>query len=152
MRAATVRPPIELYPNEPAEGADAEGDVAGEVFHECEGEAGEEMAAPRRLPNPIQPRQEEREEHELAGHAVFRDWCRHCMRGRCKEWAHRSGGGSTGSDDNADIPVLHFDYCYLCQRGNSQSEKDAAERAGSSPVLVMWDARSKGLFGFLLPA
>ena len=73
------------------------------------------------------------------------------MRGRCKEWAHR-GGGSTGSDDKGEFPILHFDYCYLCQKGNSPSEKENAERAGSSPVLVMWDARSKGLFGFLLPA
>ena len=83
---------MQLYPNEvdanvnsdlPHGQAEAGGDeVPGED------EAGEEQRAPHVLKSPAEPSTQEREEHRLGGHAVFRAWCRHCVRGRGRTWGH----------------------------------------------------------------
>ena len=39
-----------------------------------------------KLANPVEPSQAEKEEHEMT-HLPFRNWCRHCVRGRGKEAA-----------------------------------------------------------------
>ena len=46
------------------------------------------------------------EEHNLT-HLPYRNWCRHCVRGRGKESAHKAGTG-----DGGDVPELHLDYCF----------------------------------------
>ena len=56
---------MQLYPNESSENV-PEGDDqhGGDQFQDCnEGEAAEEMSAPRKLPDPVQPNREERMEH-----------------------------------------------------------------------------------------
>ena len=63
---------MQLYPNESSENV-PEGDNqhGGDQFQDCdEGEAAEEMSAPRKLPDPVQPSREERMEHDISGHAV----------------------------------------------------------------------------------
>lgn len=37
---------------------------------------------------PREPSKEERDEHCLT-HLPYRSWCRHCVRGRGREWPHR---------------------------------------------------------------
>ena len=124
---------MQLYPNESSENV-PEGDnqYGGDQFQDCdEGEAAEEMSASRKLPDPVQPSREERMEHDISGHAVFRSLCKHCLRGRCKEWPHSRGDHS---EDREDIPILSWDYCYLCKVGNSAEEQAQAETEGSNPV------------------
>jgi hypothetical protein len=56
-----------------------------------------------KLNDPKEPSAEERRIHEMT-HLPFRSWCRHCVRGRGKEAAHRTqpkGGGY--------LHELHFD-------------------------------------------
>ena len=125
----------------------------------------------RRAPTPEDPTASEVEAHQLAGHAVFRSWCRHCVRGRGREAAHSSTSRPEGA-----LPILSWDYCYLHSKkqvgGQAASpgaeESTAAEdgpgahsapgaASGSgtiseSPVLVMWDSKGKGLHARLVPA
>ena len=112
-------------------------------------EAAEEMLPPRGVHDPSSPSVSEREAHQLAGHAVYRSWCRHCIRGRCRAWGHKK---SADASQDRRIPVISFDYCYLCQKGDTPEEEAAAEKAGSHPVLVMWDSHTKAPYAWLLPA
>ena len=95
---STVRPSMPLFPNEADIDADPNlhhGPTEGggdEVPDQ--GEAGEEMRAPHVLKSPAEPSVQEREEHRLGGHAVFRAWCRHCVRGRGRTWGHFAAPGN----------------------------------------------------------
>ena len=105
----------------------------------------------RRAPTPEEPTVSEREAHALAGHAVFRSWCRHCVRGRGREAAH-----SSSSRPETGIPVISWDYCYLTSRkdasGKATLPSEPTEFAPTeSPVLVMWDSKSKGPFARIVP-
>jgi len=68
----------------------------------------------------------EREEHELT-HTPFRAWCRHCVRGRGKNMAHKS---STEDKSMAGVPRVSMDYFFM-------SSKD--EKASENPLIVMTD-------------
>ena len=132
VRALGGRPPVE--PIEAAE--DAEPVDAREA---------------RRAPTPEEPTASEREAHALAGHAVFRSWCRHCVRGRGREAAH-----SCSIRPETAIPVLSWDYCYLTSRKDASGEAIVSSEpselgSAESPVLVMWDSKSKGPFARIVP-
>ena len=47
-----------------------------------------EARVPRRAVSPEDPTDAEVEAHKLSGHACFRSWCRHCVRGRGTEAPH----------------------------------------------------------------
>ena len=49
----------------------------------------------RAAPTLVDPNEAEKEVHRLQGHAVFRSWCRHCVRGRGCEAAHSSSSSSS---------------------------------------------------------
>ena len=51
----------------------------------------------RKMVDPLLPSQKEIDAHELT-HLPFRNWCRHCMRGRGKEMAHKKCAAEKGSD------------------------------------------------------
>ena len=69
-----------------------------------EGEAGERKT--KKMQDPKMPSKTEIEEHNLT-HLPFRNWCRHCVRGRGKEMPHRKAG------EQGDMPELHVDMCFL---------------------------------------
>ena len=60
-----------------------------------------------KLGEPREPTAEERNEHEMT-HLPYRSWCRHCVRGRGKEAAHRKQGRSEG-----ELHELHFDFAFM---------------------------------------
>ena len=78
----------------------------------------------RRAPTPSDPTSAEVENHRLTGHAVFRSWCRHCVRGRGREAAHSSTERPEGS-----LPILSWDYCYLSSKRQSSSFSKPSETA-----------------------
>ena len=45
-------------------------------------DGGEEVIAPRVAPVPAKPTQTEQDEHCATGHAAYRSWCEHCVKGR----------------------------------------------------------------------
>ena len=124
----------------------------------------------RRAPTPSDPTSAEVENHQLTGHAVFRSWCRHCVRGRGREAAHSSTARPEGS-----LPILSWDYCYLSSKRQSPSISKSSEATVTesqivrdcegetpsdsvdsgpleSPVLVMFDSKGKGIHARLMPA
>ena len=71
-----------------------------EIDSEDEGQNGEREV--KRMNSPIKPSREEVETHNLT-HLPYRNWCRHCVRGRGKESAHTEGKG-----DGGELPELHL--------------------------------------------
>ena len=104
----------------------------------------------RRAPTPLDPTAAEVENHKLTGHAVFRSWCRHCVRGRGREAAHSSTARPEGS-----LPILSWDYCYLSSKRQVLDDAHADGHEASpleSPALVMFDSKGKGIHARLMPA
>ena len=62
---------------------DAECGVCG-VEEEADGGSSREA---RKFAHPLRPSQQEVDAHELT-HLPFRNWCRHCMKGRNTEMPH----------------------------------------------------------------
>ena len=110
-----------------------------------EGEDGD-AEEPRRLRTPEEPTDREREDHRLSGHAQYRSWCRHCVRGRGRAWGHSQHLG-----DDA-VPVISFDYAFLDSHDQAEVGSDNVPSEGSSPTLVMWNRHAKGLWAYLIPA
>ena len=74
------------------------------------------------------------------------------MRGRGLCNPHRK---HEDADRDPSVPVLSWDYCYLSGRSQGRdSAEDVQEGASAhfSPVLAMWDRRSRGLYAYLLLA
>ena len=68
-----------------------------------------EAAPPRMIRTPMGPTPEEKEEHELTGHAVYRDWCAHCI--AAKGVGQRHLIQSKGSE--IEKPTVALDYAYM---------------------------------------
>ena len=64
--------------------------------------------------DPKEPSKEEREEHEKT-HMPFRNWCRHCVRGRGKEEACREG------KRGHDMAELHLDFMFMGDEGEDRT-------------------------------
>ena len=82
--------------------------------------------------DPVTPTRNEIREHRAAFHVPYRSWCRHCVRGKAKNEAHRK----TQEDDENDIPRICMDYCFMGQ--DDEHEKMA--------ILVIVDKRTKTKF------
>ena len=63
-----------------------------------------------RMTDPKKPRPEEILEHEKT-HLPFRNWCRHCVRGRGKEAPH------VKQTTDPVVPEVHMDFCFLGEEG-----------------------------------
>jgi hypothetical protein len=56
--------------------------------------------------DPLMPIVEEVAEHRIT-HLPYRNWCRHCVRGRGKQSPHQASKGVPG------LPEVHFDFCFI---------------------------------------
>ena len=109
------------------------------------GPAGE--AAAVRIPRtPLTPTLEMVESHRLTGHAVYRSWCPHCVRGRGHNSHHIAGSSRNGPNE---FSKLSFDYGFLGTKNLEEDTKAAEE--GQSPVLVMHDSKTSGVYAHLVP-
>jgi len=110
------------------------------------GEEPVEGRAPSCSKSPYDPTQAEVDEHRLMGHVVFRSWCPSCVRGRGREGRH-----AAVHHEDSEIPVISFDYCYLSSRGCARDQPEGdGDHEQQNPVLVMWDSKSKGLYGHVV--
>ena len=82
-----------------------------------------------------EPSKRERQEHELT-HLPYRSWCRHCVRGRGKNDAHRR----MDAEASHDVPHVSMENCFM-----GQDEEKCL------PILVMKDHRSKMVFTHVVP-
>ena len=95
---------------------------------EKEGEE-EEADVPNTRRAPKGPTQKERAEHE-ATHIPYRDWCRHCVRGRATNRPHRSKPGEEEDAQGRKVPRISMDYFFMSQEGG---------KAAEYPMIVMID-------------
>ena len=70
----------------------------GEEDKEDEAENGQRHA--KKIQDPKLPSEEEIKQHEIT-HLPYRSWCRHCVRGRGREFPHARVG------DQVSLPELH---------------------------------------------
>jgi hypothetical protein len=75
----------------------------------------------QKMMDPRKPSPEEVAEHEMT-HLPYRNWCRHCIKGRGREMPHKKSKGPPG------LPEAHFDFCFL-GRENEPGE--------TLPILVV---------------
>ena len=107
--ASAVRP---VFPvQEMEDGAIARDDAKDNVlFDELCAPCEEEQAEmPLCLPDVYQLMPAEYADHCIT-HCPFRVWCRHCLEGRGREFAHEH---HRGDKDARSVPVISFDYCFL---------------------------------------
>ena len=64
--------------------------------------------------DPREPSKEEREEHEKT-HLPFRNWCRHCVRGRGKEEACRD------AKRDQEVAEVHLDFMFMGDEGEDRT-------------------------------
>ena len=69
---------------------------------------------PMKKKSPKEPSKDEREEHEKT-HMPFRDWCRHCVRGRGKEEACRK------VDRGYEEFEVHMDFMFMGDEGSENT-------------------------------
>lgn len=99
-----------------------------------------EATAVRKRRAPIQPTAEMVDEHELSGHAVFRDWCAHCV----ASWG-LPGQQRTVDHGSDEIPTVHSDFFFM---GDEEDDEDTK----ALPMLAMYDSRSTVVSAATLPS
>ena len=72
-----------------------------------EPEHGVERPVTRKSPN--LPSRQEVLEHWIT-HLPFRNWCQHCVAGKCKSKPHMTAGKI---DDENGTPIVAFDYAFM---------------------------------------
>ena len=91
----------------------------------AEGDGDHEFQKPR-IPSAVkEPSPEEKEAHLLSGCATYRSWCPHCVASQSRGNPHKKSG------EVGEIPVLAFDYGFLC------------EAKGAIPMIVGRDSHSQ---------
>ena len=93
-----------------------------------------EIAQNRSIPNPKGPSRKEREEHEYT-HCPYRNWCKHCVKGRGREDCHKR---KAQEDERPEVPTIAMDYCFM-----GKEDKKALT------ILVIKDADSKAMKAFI---
>jgi hypothetical protein len=96
-----------------------------------------------KLGEPREPTAEERNEHEMT-HLPYRSWCRHCVRGRGKEAAHRRQGPSEG-----ELHELHFDFAFMGEEdepGKCVTMLVVRERSSRMTLATAVPSKSTGQF------
>ena len=89
----------------------------------------EEAERPTTRRAPKGPTQRERAEHE-ATHIPYRDWRRHCVRGRANNRPHRNKLVEEEDTQRRKVPRISMDYFFMSQEGG---------KAAEYPMLVMID-------------
>jgi len=83
-----------------------ESDLEGEEVVQAEAQDMGDVRHMKKLIDPKLPSKEEVNAHEMT-HLPFRNWCRHCVKGRGVETPHRKS-----ERDERGIPEVHVDYAF----------------------------------------
>jgi hypothetical protein len=105
-----------------------------EVELSSEDEAGERRT--KKLLDPRKPNQEAIDEHERT-HLPYRNWCRHCVKGRGKEAPHRK------TTDKPEMPEFHVDFGFFGDEGSPGK---------TVPVLVVRERLTKMMMAAAVPS
>jgi len=133
-----VRPslrPFESEKEDEVDGLSQDGEAATmEEQEDLEELDREEAQEPKIRRAPKEPTRAERERHE-ALHLPYREWCRHCVRGRGRNRPHRAEGGR--DKDENQVSRVSMDYFFM-----SQEE----EQASKNPLMVMIDEKTQNRY------
>jgi len=99
----------------------------------------------RKIPTPTTPSREEVDEHNLLGHVQYRSWCAVCVASRGVGQRH-----TAVEDQPSAKPMILSDYAFM-NGGETKEAKAAQEAAGSMPILVVKDKRTKTLAASFVP-
>ena len=96
----------------------------------------------KKMLDPKMPSGETVCEHEMT-HVPYRNWCRHCVRGRGKEMGHRKLGAS--ESDRAEI---HMDLCFPGEEDGSKTLTVLVARARRTKMMMasVIPMKGKGVF------
>ena len=111
----------------------------GEVHMEEE-ESGARQT--RKMLSPTMPKTEEVEEHDKT-HLPYRNWCRHCVRGRGREMSHQA------CHDEPSMTELHIDFEFLGEEddpGKAVPVLVAGERASRMTLAAAVPRKSTGTY------
>ena len=117
-----------------------EGDHEGEGDGKIEEQQGERKTM--KVLDPVESTEQEVAEHSLT-HLPFRNWCRHCARGRGVEMPHRKSTGER------TLPEVHFDFCFM---GDESKGKEGNKVGETMPVLVVREVKSKMTLSTAVPS
>ena len=117
-------------------------DVDGDEEKDAE-ESRDEGRAVIRMLDPKLPSPAEVEQHDLT-HVPYRNWCRHCVRGRGKEAAHKKMA------DKMEREMAEF-HCDFCFPGDEDNKKNLIvlvmrERSSRMTVASVVPTKSSGEF------
>jgi hypothetical protein len=96
---------------------------------------GEEAAPVKMQMVPLVPTQKMRDEHEASGHAVYRNWCNHCVGGWGLSRQHRKV-----PHGEEEVATVCSDFFYM-----GEDDEDAP------PFLAVCDRRTKCVSASALP-
>ena len=71
-------------------------------------------------------------------HYPYRHWCPDCVEGRGREFGHLAYQPREGRS----VPTVSFDYCFIGNKGDIETQLEADAEPGSIKVLVVRDNRS----------
>ncbi len=74
--------------------------------------------------------------HILSGHAQYRTWCIHCVRGRGHDRQHRG----VKDKEEEEVTNISMDYGYLTGK---REDREEAEGHKDLPMIVMVDRKTK---------
>ena len=103
----------------------------------AEDENPSEYRPPRLLTSPKDPTRKEREEHEGMGHAIYRSWCKHCVRNRGRASPHQADPTQAYNK-----PQIGADYWFM---GGADGNRE------SLPVLVVYERTHRCLYADVVP-
>ena len=114
-------------------------------------DGGAEAVGPRVPPVPSKPTQAEQDEHHATGHAAYRSWCEHCVRGCGRVSPHVSV-------PEGELPEVGVDYAYMgpevsqvtilvckCKRTGCQAATQVPEKGMNAYALAFFAGWVRGL-------
>ena len=130
---------VDVMNNDKVEEKNAE-DEELEDEVQVEADAGD-LREMRKMHDPKLPTKAEKEAHEMT-HLPFRSWCRHCVRGRGLEEAHRK----SEQREDGGVPEVHLDFAFPGSHGQEGLTLLVA-RERDSKMLLSTPLPTKGTTG-----
>ena len=119
------------------EGAAEEDSENGSVDEQDAGD----IRAMKKLIDPKLPSKSDIEAHEMT-HLPFRNWCRHCVKGRGVEASHFKSVRDEGA-----LPEIHIDFCFPGSRVGGDALTVVVARDRDSKMLLSEVVPTKGSVG-----
>ena len=102
---------------------------------------GGDIRTMKKLIDPKLPSKSDVEMHEMT-HLPFRNWCRHCVKGRGVEAAHFKSIRDEGA-----LPEIHIDFCFPGSRVGGDALTVVVARERDSKMLLSEVVPTKGSVG-----